>query len=147
MNTLQLFLPCAAGVEGFLADEVHALTGLTGHDLLVGRGGVLLSASWREALRLNLHSRLAQRVLVQLQQRPYRSEADLYALASDVAWELWFAPQQSFKVEVTAQHSPLKSLNFAALRVKMPWPTVSAPSAARAPMWTRSAPTCACICT
>ena len=118
MNTLQLFLPCAAGVEGFLADEVHALTGLTGHDLLVGRGGVLLSASWREALRLNLHSRLAQRVLVQLQQRPYRSEADLYALASDVAWELWFAPQQSFKVEVTAQHSPLKSLNFAALRVK-----------------------------
>ena len=118
MNTLQLFLPCAAGVEGFLADEVHALTGLTGHDLLVGRGGVLLSASWREALRLNLHSRLAQRVLVQLQQRPYRSEADLYALASDVAWEIWFAPQQSFKVEVTAQHSPLKSLNFAALRVK-----------------------------
>ena len=96
MNTLQLFLPCAAGVEGFLADEVHALTGLTGHDLLVGRGGVLLSASWRKALRLNLHSRLAQRVLVQLQQRPYRSEADLYALASDVAWELWFAPQQSF---------------------------------------------------
>ena len=25
MNALQLFLPCAAGVEGFLADEVHAL--------------------------------------------------------------------------------------------------------------------------
>jgi putative N6-adenine-specific DNA methylase len=118
MNSLQLFLPCAAGVEGFLADEVHALTGLTGHDLLVGRGGVLLQASWRDALRLNLHSRLAQRVLVQLAQRPYRSENDLYALAGDVAWEIWFTARQSFKVEVTAQHSPLKSLNFAALRVK-----------------------------
>ncbi len=118
MNTLQLFLPCAAGVEGFLADEVHRLTGLTGQDLLVGRGGVLLRSSWRDALLLNLHSRLAQRVLVQLAERPYRSEDDIYALAADVAWEIWFTPRQSFKVEVTAQHSPLKSLNFAALRVK-----------------------------
>ena len=118
MNTLQLFLPCAAGVEGFLADEVHRLTGLTGQDLLVGRGGVLLRSSWRDALLLNLHSRLAQRVLVQLAERPYRSEDDTYALAADVAWEIWFTPHQSFKVEVTAQHSPLKSLNFAALRVK-----------------------------
>ena len=60
----------------------------------------------------------AQRVLVQLAHRPYRSENDLYELASSVAWEIWFTPRQSFKVEVTAQHSPLKSLNFAALRVK-----------------------------
>ena len=118
MNALSLFLPCAAGVEDFLADEAHALTGLAGHDLLVARGGVLLQASWRDALRLNLHSRLAQRVLARLAQRPYRGEDDLYALAGDVAWELWFTPRQSFKVEVTAQHSPLKSLNFAALRVK-----------------------------
>ena len=118
MNALSLFLPCAAGVEGFLADEVHALTGLTGHDLLVGRGGVLLRAAWRDALRLNLESRLAQRVLVQLAQRTYRNENDLYALAGDVAWEIWFTARQSFKVEVTAQHSLLKSLNFAALRVK-----------------------------
>ena len=118
MNQLQIFLPCAAGVEGFLADEAHRTTGLAGEDLLTGRGGVLLRASWRDALLLNLHSRLAQRVLVQLAHRPYRSENDLYELASSVAWEIWFTPRQSFKVEVTAQHSPLKSLNFAALRVK-----------------------------
>ncbi len=118
MNQLQLFLPCAVGVEGYLADEVHSLTGLAGQDLLVGRAGVLLRASWRDALRLNLHSRLAQRVLVQLAERPYRNEDDIYAAAADVAWEIWFTPRQSFKVEVTAQHSPLKSLNFAALRVK-----------------------------
>ena len=118
MNQLQLFLPCAAGVEGFLADEVHQITGLTGNDLLMGRGGVLLRASWRDALLLNLHSRLAQRVLVQLAQGLYRNENDIYALASGIAWEIWFTPRQSFKVEVTAQHSPLTSLNFAALRTK-----------------------------
>jgi putative N6-adenine-specific DNA methylase len=118
MNQLQLFLPCAAGVEGFLADEVHRLTALAGDDLLIGRGGVQLRASWREAMLLNLHSRLAQRVLVQLSHTPYRGEADLYEAAGAVAWELWFGVRQSFKVEVTAQHSPLKSLNFAALKIK-----------------------------
>ncbi|MBV8617452.1 MAG: class I SAM-dependent RNA methyltransferase [Curvibacter sp.] len=118
MNQLQLFLPCAAGVEGFLADEVHRITGLTGEDLLTGRGGVLARASWRDALRLNLYSRLAQRVLVQLSHTMYRNERDLYEAASAVAWEIWFTTRQSFKVEVTAQHSPLTSLNFAALKVK-----------------------------
>ncbi|KAF1044712.1 THUMP domain-containing class I SAM-dependent RNA methyltransferase [Xylophilus sp.] len=118
MNQLQLFLPCAAGVEGFLADEVHAVTGLAGNDLLTGRGGALVRGSWRQALELNLHSRLAQRVLVQLGHAPYRNEHDLYEAAGAVAWEVWFTPRQSFKIEVTAQHSPLTSLNFAALRIK-----------------------------
>jgi putative N6-adenine-specific DNA methylase len=118
MNSLELFLPCAAGVEGFLADEVHRLTGLAGDDLLTGRGGVVVRASWREAMRLNLHSRLAQRVLVQLSHTPYRGEQDIYEAAKAVAWEIWFTPRETFKVEVTAQHSPLKSLNFAGLKVK-----------------------------
>src|SRR4051812_44219280 len=115
---LQLFLPCAAGVENFLADEVHRLTGLKGDDLLVGRAGVVAKAGWRDALRLNLHSRLAQRVLVQLSYTPYRGEDDLYQAAGAIAWEAWFTPRQRFKVDVTAQHSPLKSLNFATLRIK-----------------------------
>lgn len=111
-------MPCAAGVEGLLADEVHQLTGLTGNDLLTGRGGVLANASWRDALRLNLHSRLTQRVLIQLSQTFYRNEKDLYDAASAVAWEIWFTTQQTFKIEITAQHSPLTSLNFAALKIK-----------------------------
>ena len=111
-------MPCAAGVEGLLADEVHQLTGLTGNDLLTGRGGVMANASWREAMRLNLHSRLTQRVLIQLSQTFYRNEKDLYDAASAVAWEIWFTTQQTFKVEITAQHSPLTSLNFAALKIK-----------------------------
>jgi putative N6-adenine-specific DNA methylase len=118
VNQLQLFLPCAAGVEGYLAEEVHRLTGLAGQDLLVGRGGVSLRASWRDAMLLNLHSRLCQRVLVQLSHTLYRNENDLYEAASAVAWEIWFTTRQSFKIEVTAQHSPLTSLNFAALKIK-----------------------------
>jgi putative N6-adenine-specific DNA methylase len=118
VNDLSFFLPCAAGVEEFLAQEVHALTGRAGQDLLTLRGGVRVRADWRDALKLNLHSRLAQRVLVELAHGPYRNENDLYAIASGVAWEIWFTPKQTFKIETTAQHSPLQSLNFATLRIK-----------------------------
>jgi putative N6-adenine-specific DNA methylase len=118
MNQLQLFLPCAAGVEDFLAQEVHDITGLQGEDLRVMRGGVNLRSSWRDAMRLNLYSRLCQRVLVQLHVGEYRNEQDLYEAASNVAWEIWFTPKESFKIEITAQHSPLQSLNFAALKIK-----------------------------
>ena len=107
---LQLFLPCAAGVEDFLQTEVQRITGLAQDDVQKRRGGVMAMASWRDALLLNLHSRLAQRVLVQLSHTQYRSEQDLYRAASEVAWEIWFTPRQTIKVEVTAQHSPLTSL-------------------------------------
>ena len=118
MNQLQLFLPCAAGVEDFLASEAATIVGQPLPQVQKWRGGVLLNATWRDALLLNLHSRLAQRVLVQLYHAQYRNEQDLYRAASEVAWEIWFTPRQSIKVEVTAQHSPLTSLNFAALKIK-----------------------------
>ena len=118
MNQLQVFLPCAAGVEDYLAPEVGRITGQAPAQVQKRRGGVLLQASWRDVLLLNLHTRLAQRVLVQLFHAPYRNEQDLYRAASEIAWEIWFTPRQSIKVEVTAQHSPLTSLNFAALKIK-----------------------------
>jgi len=116
VNQIHLFLPCAAGVEDFLADEVQRITGA--ERVYKGRAGVALQASWRDAQLLNLHCRLAQRVLVRLWHGGYRSEQDLYAAASEVAWEIWFTPKQTIKVEITAQHSPLTSLNFAALKIK-----------------------------
>jgi putative N6-adenine-specific DNA methylase len=115
LNNLPLFLPCAEGAQAFLADEVDRVTGASAQ---AHRAGVTVNASWRDAMALNLHSRLAQRVLVQVTHAPYRGEPDLYAAASAVAWELWFTPKQTIKVEITAQRSPLKSLNFAALKIK-----------------------------
>ncbi len=115
MQQLRLFLPCAAGVEEMLSDEAARIASAP---VQARRAGVRLAASWRDAMRLNLHSRLAQRVLVELVHGPYRHEQDLYELAGSIAWEAWFTPRQSFKVELTAQHSPLQSLNFATLRIK-----------------------------
>jgi len=113
---LPLFLPCAAGVEALLADEVARLLPQTSARAV--RGGVALAGEPHEVMVLNLESRLAQRVLIEVGEGPYRDENDLYQLAHGVAWSDWITPRQTLRVDTTAQRSPLKSLNFAALRVK-----------------------------
>ena len=113
---LPLFLPCAAGVEDLLAAEITAL--LPDTALRVARGGVGLDGGPAEVMRLNLECRLAQRVLVEVAEGPYRSEDDIYALARGVDWTQWITPQHTIRVDTTATRSPLRSLNFVALRVK-----------------------------
>jgi putative N6-adenine-specific DNA methylase len=113
---LPLFLPCAAGVEALLAEEVTRL--LPAASVRAIRGGVALAGEPHEVMMLNLESRLAQRVLIEVAEGGYRDENDLYALARGIAWSDWITPQQTLRVDSTGQRSPLKSLNFAALRVK-----------------------------
>ena len=108
MNALNLFVPCAAGVEAYLAAEVATITGLPSSAMQTLRGGVLLQASWRDALLLNLHSRLGMRVLIQLATAPYLNEQDIYNAAAGVAWEMWFTPRESFRIDFTAQHPAVR---------------------------------------
>ncbi|MDE2080451.1 MAG: class I SAM-dependent RNA methyltransferase [Burkholderiales bacterium] len=115
MSAASLFLPCAGGVEALLAAEATAISGSAAE---VARGGVWVAGDERAAMQLNLESRLAQRVLWPLIDGPYRDEHDLYALARRVDWARWITPAQTLRVDVTAQRSPLTSLNFAALRIK-----------------------------
>ena len=113
---LPLFLPCAAGVEGLLEAEVRAL--LPSAEVRAARGGVAVAGDPHEVMLLNLESRLAQRVLIEVAEGAYRDERDLYELARGVAWSDWITPRQTLRVDSTAQRSPLRSLNFAALRIK-----------------------------
>ncbi len=112
-----LFLPCAGGVEALLADECRRVLGRP-HGVEAARGGVVVHGDALDAMRLNLHSRLAQRVLWPLAHAGYRNEHDLYDLARRIDWREWITPQQTLRIDTTAQRSPLPSLNFATLRVK-----------------------------
>jgi len=113
---LPLFLPCAAGVEAWLAEEVQRI--LPQGQVHTGRGGVGVDGDPSDVMLLNLESRLAQRVLAEVAAGPYQSEDDVYALARSVDWQQWITPQHTLRVDTTAHRSPLRSLNFAALRVK-----------------------------
>ncbi|HEX7436864.1 MAG TPA: THUMP domain-containing protein [Caldimonas sp.] len=113
---LPLFLPCAAGVEVLLAGEVREL--LPKASVVEARGGVALEGEPLEVMTLNLESRLAQRVLVEVGTCAYRAEQELYDLARGIDWSDWITPRHTLRVDTTAHRSPLRSVNFAALRIK-----------------------------
>lgn len=112
-----LFITCANGSEQLLADECTRICG-TDQGVQAGRGGVMVNASVENAMRMNLRSRIAQRVLWPMVDGEYRSEHDLYDLGRRINWSEWITPDETIRVDVTAQRSPLQSLNFAALRIK-----------------------------
>ncbi len=78
------------------------------------RRGACVAASGSKAtrwtaMRLNLESRLAQRVLIEPWPTGlYRDEHDLYTLAREVDWAHWITPRQTLRVDTTAQRSPLQ---------------------------------------
>lgn len=113
--TEHFFAPCPRGLEQPLADELAEL-GVKG--ATITPGGVAFSGPFETVYTVNLHSRIASRVLWRVAQAPYAVEKDLYALAHATAWEHYFPATHTLRVDVVATRSPLKSLKFATLTIK-----------------------------
>ncbi|MCC2973433.1 class I SAM-dependent RNA methyltransferase [Massilia sp. IC2-476] len=107
-------------MEAALADELGEIaqqsTTMRVHNQVPG--GVHCSGSMVDAYRINLHSRIASRVLMRMGQRSYNNENDIYDLVLEQPWEDWFGVNHTIRVDVTAVKSPLKSLEFTTLKIK-----------------------------
>ena len=115
MTPQGFFASCPRGLESLLADELQQLGA---QKIGPVTGGVAFEGGMRTCLRANLESRLATRVLMRLARAPCRSEQDVYEAALALRWPDWFSERQSIRVDVNAIRSPLKSLEFATLRIK-----------------------------
>ena len=109
------FATCPRGLEPLLAED---LTSLGGADSRIVPGGVHFFADWATCYAVNLHSRIATRVLWRVAHGRYAREDDIYRLALDTPWPRWFSAEQTLRVDVVAVKSPLKSLEFITLRIK-----------------------------
>ena len=116
MSNYSVVLTCPRGLESVLTAEIAHIIG---KNAVLGNGFVgVENASLEDIYRLNLHARTASRVLLQVAKSHYRDENDIYRAARSVAWFLWFSVKCSFKISIESTGSHIKSLNFAALRVK-----------------------------
>jgi putative N6-adenine-specific DNA methylase len=114
------FCPCPRGLEAALAEELGEIAqqtpSLKVHNQVPG--GVHCSGSLTDAYRINLHSRIASRVLMRIAHSSYSNENDIYDLALAQPWEDWFSVHHTIRIDVTAIKSPLRSLEFTTLKIK-----------------------------
>ncbi|WP_292935680.1 THUMP domain-containing protein [Noviherbaspirillum sp.] len=114
------FCPCPRGLEAALAEEIGEIAQqsrtLKVHNQVPG--GVHCSGSLTDSYRINLHSRIASRVLLRIANGSYANENDIYDLTLAQAWEEWFDVDHTIRVDLTAIKSPLKSLEFTTLKIK-----------------------------
>jgi len=111
----QFFASSPRGLESLLAAELAALGAREPREV---PGGVAFSGDWKLCYAANLWSRLASRILWRVAEFDYAGEEDLYEAARKVDWPRLFAVERKIRVNVSAQKSPLKSLDFATLRIK-----------------------------
>ncbi len=111
----QYFATCPRGLEALLEAELK-LTGAK--DIKPTDGGVGFAGELSTCYNANLHSRISTRILMQVGLGRYLNEDDLYQAAYKINWPNWFDVKHDFMVKVTGVKCPLKSLEFATLRIK-----------------------------
>ena len=115
MTVYSLFITCPRGLEAPLTQE---LENMACQDIRAVDGGVACKGTMEQVYRINLHSRVASRVLLRLTKGGYRNEHDIYKLARNLHWTGWFKLEQTFKVKVEGKRANVKSLDFVGLKIK-----------------------------
>jgi putative N6-adenine-specific DNA methylase len=113
--TQNFFAPCPRGLEAPLSEELKSLgaEGIRATD-----GGVHFSGPGSLSYRVNLHSRTASRVLWRVAMVRYNSEQDIYDTVYALPWADWFDVSRTIRVNMAAIKCPLRSLDFATLKIK-----------------------------
>ncbi len=111
----KFFAPCPRGLSAPLAAELLAIGA---QNIQADDAGVAFEGELVDAYRANLYSRIASRVLWQMAHFPYENEHQIYDAVLLLPWPQRFEVSRTIKVEMNAQKSPLKSLDFTTLRIK-----------------------------
>jgi len=111
----QFFATCPRGLEALLVEELSAQHALK---IVATDGGVSFEGNLETMYRVNLHSRIATRIMSRVGQGHYTTEEDIYKATFKLNWPSWFNVSQTIRVKVTGVKCPLKSLDFVTLRIK-----------------------------
>lgn len=109
------FSTCPRGLETMLANELNTLGA---QEVRTTDGGVHFTGPFLLSYHVNLHSRIASRLLWRVAIAHYRNEQDIFDTAYALPWNDWFDTSHTIRVNMTAIKCPLKSLDFATLKIK-----------------------------
>jgi 23S rRNA (guanine2445-N2)-methyltransferase / 23S rRNA (guanine2069-N7)-methyltransferase len=112
---MNFFVTCPKGIEGLLLDELKML-GMA--SVKETQAGVYFEGELRDAYRVCLWSRLANRVLLPLQVSPVNTADELYEAVQQVQWLDHLRPLGTLSVDFTGRTEQIINTHFGAQRVK-----------------------------
>ncbi|MCP8687000.1 bifunctional 23S rRNA (guanine(2069)-N(7))-methyltransferase RlmK/23S rRNA (guanine(2445)-N(2))-methyltransferase RlmL [Marinobacterium sedimentorum] len=112
---MNFFVTCPKGIEGLLLDELKML-GMA--SVKETQAGVYFDGELRDAYRVCLWSRLANRVLLPLQVSPVNTADELYEAVQQVQWLDHLRPLGTLSVDFTGRTEQIINTHFGAQRVK-----------------------------
>jgi putative N6-adenine-specific DNA methylase len=110
-----LRITCGKGIAPFLRSEVEALGFPVSGE---SAGGVETAGTLAGAMRLNIHLRTALRVLWEIAVFDVLEPRRLHALATELPWEDWIAPDGYVCVNSFTQTPAIRDTRFAGLTLK-----------------------------
>jgi len=114
-KTNRYFAQVADDIKGIAEEELQSLGAEETRQVY---RGIYLTATPKTLYEINFHSRLINRVLAPLMYFTCHSDRYLYKRASEIQWEDFLTPSQTFAVFATVLHSEIGHSKFAALRLK-----------------------------
>jgi putative N6-adenine-specific DNA methylase len=111
----KILITCGPSLEPYLQEEVEALgfTVDSSH-----HGGVDITGSLRDCMKLNLHLRTAYNVLYLLRKFKCASPDNLYEQVSQVAWEDMIGEDEYISIVARTDTPSIDNTMFAAVKVK-----------------------------
>jgi putative N6-adenine-specific DNA methylase len=114
-KTNRYFAQTADDITDITEEEIKSL-GAT--ETKLAYRGIYFTADQKTLYTINFHSRLINRILAPIISFKCHSDRYLYKIASQIKWEDFFDPTQTFAVFSSVSHSRIRHSKFAALRLK-----------------------------
>ncbi len=112
---LSAFATCPKGLEELLCEE---LRGLGCGNIRQSLAGVGFEDSLPTLYRVCLWSRLANRILLALDEFAIETVEDLYTGVNQIRWDEHLSPDHTFAVNFTGTNDAIRQTNFGALKTK-----------------------------
>jgi 23S rRNA (guanine2445-N2)-methyltransferase / 23S rRNA (guanine2069-N7)-methyltransferase len=114
-QTLQFFASCAKSLESLLEDELRACGA---EELRQSVAGVYFKGTLLVAYRALMQLRVANRVILILQERPVGDADSLYEIADSINWLEHMDNNSSFAISAAGTTDQLRHTQFIAQRIK-----------------------------
>ena len=112
---LSAFATCPKGLEALLFEELRELGGENIRQSLAGVG---FDGALSTLYRACLWSRLANRILLVLDEFAVATADDLYTGVNQIRWDQHLSPDNTFAVRFTGSNDAIRQTNFGALKSK-----------------------------